>query len=210
MRIYMNVFVKHREHIIHVYLATDSRHMLRYITELAQGVQAGRDPMDNGTQDPRPAWAHRPWGRVAARVSRGAPRRTDAGELVERQLESEWPTTLHVHAQRPPLLQTDRCRPFLLRLLRHVFRSAVLSQLHRRSSYVSEACLKSHRAGSTTPAHSGAQIATLSHGVRHEQHDQLLVALSQHLLRGQRMRRGQARVARWSELLQCPIGAAAH
>ena len=36
MRIYMNVFVKHREHIIHVHLATDSRHMLGYITELAQ------------------------------------------------------------------------------------------------------------------------------------------------------------------------------
>ena len=35
MRIYMNVFVKHREHIIHVHLATDSRHMLRYITKLA-------------------------------------------------------------------------------------------------------------------------------------------------------------------------------
>ena len=38
IRIYMNVFVKHREHIIHdiVHLATDSRHMLGYITELAQ------------------------------------------------------------------------------------------------------------------------------------------------------------------------------
>ena len=36
MRLYMNVFVKHREHIIHVHLAPDSRHMLRYITELAQ------------------------------------------------------------------------------------------------------------------------------------------------------------------------------
>ena len=32
----LNVFVKHREHIIHVHLATDSRHMLGYIPELAQ------------------------------------------------------------------------------------------------------------------------------------------------------------------------------
>ena len=36
MRIYMNALVKHSEHIIHVHLATDSIHMLGYITELAQ------------------------------------------------------------------------------------------------------------------------------------------------------------------------------
>ena len=36
MQIYIIFFVKHREHLIHVHLATDSRHMLGYITELAQ------------------------------------------------------------------------------------------------------------------------------------------------------------------------------
>ena len=39
MRIYINVFVKHWKHIIHVvHPATDSRHMLGYITKVFLGA----------------------------------------------------------------------------------------------------------------------------------------------------------------------------